>query len=150
MFTRLLQFRTRAYHAPEKTGEAPATPETGLLVFWSFHSGDERASEGFVYENEIGGSYSFSKSVTGRIGWREALNCLTACEAEADKKFQPANDRAYELFIRLHRNDTYDRALPYLEHPLLKLEQEQSTLYAQADEIPKLAPRQKPPRRGGP
>jgi len=149
MFSRPTQFRTRAYQAPEEADETPATPETVRLVFWSFHSGDERASEGFVYENEIGGSYSFNKPVTPRIGWREALDLMAACEAEADAKFQPANERAYETFVRLHRNDFYDRALPYAEHPLLKLEQTQSSLQMQADEMPKLARRPKPPQSGG-
>lgn len=149
MFSRPRQFRTRAYHAPEK-GDAPAaTPETALLVFWSFHSDDERAGKGFVYENEIGGSYSFSKPVTSRIDWREALNFMAACETEADAKLQPVNERSYEIFIRLHRNDFYDRALPYTEHPLLKLEQEQSSLHSQADGMPKLARRAKPPQNGG-
>lgn len=143
-------FRTRAFRAPEKTDTAPASPETALLVFWSFHGVDERASEGFIYENEIGGSYNFSKTITPRIGWREAMEQLGKIEAEAGKTLQPAEERAYHTFIRLHRNDSYDRALPYAEHPLLKLEQAQASLHDQAAETPKLARRPKPPRNGGP
>jgi hypothetical protein len=140
MLTRPLKFRTRAYHTTKKASQA------GRLVFWSFHSNDERASQGFVYENEICESCSFSRLVTPRIGWREALEHLALCEAEADKKFRPVNERAYNMFIRLHRYDSYDGALPYREHPLLKLEQGQSSLQAQADKVPKIAPRSKPPR----
>jgi len=150
MFSRPRQFRTRVYHAPEEADAAPASPETGLLVFWSFHSSDERASEGFVYANEIGGSYCFSKPVTPRIGWREALDFMAACEAEAEEKLLPVDERAYTNFVRLHRNDFYERAVPYGEHPLLKLEQEQSSLYEKTDDIPKLARRPKPPAAGGP
>ncbi|MDP2205898.1 MAG: hypothetical protein Q8K65_06275 [Alphaproteobacteria bacterium] len=147
MFTRPLQFRTRAYRAPE---EAPAASETDTLVFWSFHSGDERASEGFVYENELGGSYTFSKTLTVKIGWRDALDLLAELEAEADKKFLPVDEHAYETFVRLHRNDTYDRALPYAEHPLLLQEKAVQALNDAAEGLAIMPRRRKPPAAGGP
>ncbi|MFN7113128.1 MAG: hypothetical protein ACK4PK_02090 [Alphaproteobacteria bacterium] len=147
MFTRSPQFRTRAYRDPEKASQAA---ETDKLFFWSFHGSDERGSEGYIYENELGGSYTFSKTVTAKVGWRDALNILAELEAEADKKLLPLDERAYETFVRLHRNDTYDRAVPYAEHPLLLQEKAVAALNDAAEGLAIMPRRRKPPAAGGP
>ena len=162
-------FRTRVFFAPANGDGAPAPVAESLpdddpdgsedceeedeertLLFWSFHGADEEAREGFVYENEIGGSYSYSKTLSTKIGWREALALLKEIEEEAIEKLAPVDENRYENFRRLHRSDDYDRSAPYQEHPILQREKQIEQLNALSADAPKLQPRRKPPASGGP
>lgn len=155
-------YRTRAFFAAND-GKEPAalsqadgfagdddTAAEGTLLFWSFHSGDTDGREGFVYQNEIGASSSFSKSVTGKIGWREAIEFLQGIETRSAQTMSPADEQHEKNFVRLHRSDNYTRAEPYKNHPMLRLE----SYFAQIDDIsgaaPKLQPRRKQTPHGGP
>ncbi len=138
-----LSFRTAVFHKPDTPPGTPDSP--GMLVFWTFQGSAPRAADGFIFEHEIGGSFSTSKRVTERIGWRAAMDAMKDIEADVAPKTTRVNEQDYDTFIRLQRNDTYARAGRFDAHPLLVQEQEQSRLQNIAASLPKLARRPKPP-----
>ncbi|MDY0008287.1 MAG: hypothetical protein RBS08_01145 [Bdellovibrionales bacterium] len=146
-------YRTRPFFAPPETGAAEVKPapetdksENDKIIFWSFHAYGTRGEEGFVYENEVAGSYSFSKTISGKIGWREAIDLLTRCEEEAGKKLRPALTENTGIAARLRTNDTYDKAEPFQNHFMLQQEQNMAQLQHIAGSMKKLAPRAKTPK----
>lgn len=141
-------YRTRPFFAPPETGtaEVKPAPESDKIIFWSFHAYGTRGEEGFVYENEVAGSYSFSKTISGKIGWREAIDLLTRCEEEAGKKMRPAQAENTGIAARLRTNDTYDKAEPFQNHFMLQQEKNMAQLQHIAGSMKKLAPRAKTPK----
>ena len=136
-------FRTAVFQKPDTPEGTPDSPAT--WVFWTFQGNGPRAEEGFVFENEIGGSYSMSKRVTDRIGWRAAIEVMKDIEAEVGQKTTRVNEKAFDNTIRLQRNDTYRQSGLFDTHPMLLQEQEQTRLQSMAAAVPKLARRPKPP-----